>query len=471
MTLTKKLVLGIVAILTFLSIVIGLTSVLVLRHFLIERLDGQLANVLERVEQVIPRPQDDRPPGIGDAQGAGTLGLLVRDGRILAPKYLDDNAQLRTLSRIQQLRLLAVESRDPTTVQLGGKLGNYRVASKDGIQGGRLIVGLPMRDVEVTTLQLAGTLTVVAILGISIAGLIGTIFVRRSMKPLATVAATASKVSELSLDRGEVELLPRVPDGYANSNNEVGQVGIALNRLLDRVSSALAARQASERKVRQFVADASHELRTPLASIRGYSELTRRSGVKLDPDLSKALSRIESESIRMTGLVEDLLLLARLDEHTELQLGRMDLLPLCRNVFEDSVASSSNHRWAFNASSEPIWVNGDPDRLHQAIGNLLANARIHTPEGSQIELNLAVEGTNAIIKVTDDGPGIPESIVPMLFERFIRADSSRSRKAGGSGLGLSISRAIFEEHNGTLTVKSKPGLTVFTGAIPLASDQ
>ncbi|MBX3116863.1 MAG: ATP-binding protein [Cryobacterium sp.] len=473
MTLSRRLVIGIVAILTLLSVLVGISSVLVLRHFLIERLDSQLESALKRVVQVIPRlpgEEQDRPPGAGEAQGAGTLGLLVRNGRILAPSYLDETAQLRTLDAKAQEALLSVTSQTPVTVQLGGTLGNYRVISDSGVFGGRLIVGLPMRDVEMTTWQLAVIVTIVAAIGIALAGFGGRIFVRRSLQPLAAVASTASKVTELNLDKGEVALGDRVPSSLTQSPNEVGQVAVALNRLLDHVSAALNSRELSEKRVRQFVADASHELRTPLASIRGYSELTRRSGAKLDPDMRKALSRIESESIRMTALVEDLLLLARLDEGSELQLEPVDLTVVAQNTIGDLKVSAPDHEWEI-AGVEDATVIGDSFRLQQAIGNLLVNARAHTPPGSTVRLELGSTEDSVTVRVVDNGPGIDPEIIPTLFERFVTGDASRSRKTGGSGLGLAITKAIVESHGGNVAVESTPGRTAFKLTIPRPASQ
>ncbi len=469
MTLRRRLVLGIVLLLALLSIVIGTVSVAVLRQALTDRLDLQLDSALHRVETFLPRGQAPDPgtaPGIGDAQGAGTLGLVVHGGVILAPQYFDDAANLRTLSTGQQSALLAVESTVPTTVQLGGELGSYRVVTARTIFGDELIVGLPMREVDATTWQLAGIVGVVAIAGLAIAGAAGTFFVRLALRPLAGVVETATRVSELPLDRGEVALAERVPDAGTDPSTEVGRVGAALNRLLEHVAAALSARQASENRVRQFVADASHELRTPLASIRGYSELTRRSGHALPEDIATALSRIESESIRMTALVEELLLLARLDEGTELRAEPVDLVALVADSVADARASGPDHEWLLTTGDGGAIVVGDAARLQQAVSNLLANARLYTPAGTTVTIVLDSEGDRVVVTVADDGPGIPAELVPDLFERFVRGDSSRSRSAGSTGLGLAITRAIVEAHGGSIAVASEPGSTRFTLALP-----
>lgn len=474
-SLRRRLVLGIVALLALLSIVIGAVSVLTLRQTLTDRLDTQLFAAMKRSQTFLPQlgiSLPDQPPGTGDAQSAGTLGLIVRNGSIPAPRYLDDDAHLHSLTPDQQRTLLAVTGTSPVTVQLGGTLGSYRVVTAATEGGYELIAGLPLREVDATTGQLLAIIAAVAAIGIALAAAIGTFVVRVALRPLEGVVATATRVAELELDRGEVALAERVPQAATDNSTEVGQVGAALNRLLEHVAAALSARQASENRVRQFVADASHELRTPLASIRGYSELTRRSGHELPADITKSLSRIESESIRMTALVEELLLLARLDEGTELRSESVDLGAVVADAVGDARASSSKHRWILDPMSSPVHVVGDPARILQAVSNLLANARVHTPPGTTVTIAVESRGEgiagSAIVTVADDGPGIDPELLPTLFERFVRGDGSRSRTAGSTGLGLAIVRAIAEAHGGTVAVESTPGSTRFTLTLPTA---
>jgi two-component system OmpR family sensor kinase len=238
--------------------------------------------------------------------------------------------------------------------------------------------------------------------------------------------------------------------------------------MLGHVASALTARQASENKVRQFVADASHELRTPLAAIRGYAELTRRGDHELPDDVVHSLGRVESEATRMTSLVEDLLLLARLDEGRDLESDPLDLSRLLIDAVSDAHAAGPEHEWSLDMPEEPVLIDGDDARLHQVVANLLANARVHTPDGTDVVTAVSIEGEDAVITVTDDGPGIPEDLQPVLFERFARGDSSRSRAAGSTGLGLAIVAAVVEGHDGTVTVQSEPGRTQFRVTLPLS---
>jgi two-component system OmpR family sensor kinase len=298
------------------------------------------------------------------------------------------------------------------------------------------------------------------------AGWGGAFIIRRTLKPLDRVAATASRVSELELDRGKVNLAQRVPESDTDLRTEVGKVGAALNKMLDHVGSALEARHASEMQVRQFVADASHELRTPLAAIRGYAELSRRSRQPVPDEIAHVLNRVESEARRMTTLVEDLLLLARLDAGRPLAHDPVDLTMLVVDAVSDAHAAGPRHDWQLDLPEEPVTVIGDGARLHQVLANLLANARTHTPEGTTVTVGVSATDQLAMIRVIDAGPGIPAELQPHIFERFARGDSSRSRAAGSTGLGLSIVHAVVTAHGGRVTVTSQPGRTQFTVLLP-----
>jgi two-component system OmpR family sensor kinase len=256
----------------------------------------------------------------------------------------------------------------------------------------------------------------------------------------------------------------------ANPNTEVGRLGLAVNRMLDHISAALSTRQASESRVRQFVADASHELRTPLAAIQGYTELAQRNRAEVPADVAHAMSRVESEAQRMTRLVEDLLLLARLDSGRPLERRPVDLARLCADLVSDAHAAGPDHHWNLDVPPEPLLVSGDDARLHQVVANLLANARVHTPAGTTVTVSLTSDGDTAILRVMDDGPGIPAVLQPEVFERFARADTARSHVDGSTGLGLAIVSAVVGAHNGTIALRSAPGNTEFTVRLPLMTD-
>ena len=220
--------------------------------------------------------------------------------------------------------------------------------------------------------------------------------------------------------------------------------------------------------MRQFVADASHELRTPLASIRGYSELTRRGDYELPADVVRALGRIESESVRMTSLVEDLLLLARLDEGQDLVFAQVDLGPLLVDAVGDAQVAAPDHEFSLDAPESPVVVDGDGRRLQQVVANLLTTQRA-TPRGARRSMSrLRTRGTSVVITVQDDGPGIPEDLQPRAVPTFRPRDSSRSRQSGSTGLGLAIVSAVVDAHQGKVSAVSEPGKTVFTVRLPKA---
>ena len=235
--------------------------------------------------------------------------------------------------------------------------------------------------------------------------------------------------------------------------------------MLDHIAAALSARQASETRVRQFVADASHELRTPLAAIRGYTELTQRMGDDREA-VAHAMSRVASETERMTRLVEDLLLLARLDSGRPLEREPVDLSRLAVDAVSDAHVAGPDHQWELDLPEEPVVVTGDAARLQQVLTNLLANARVHTGAGTVVTTRLSTEPTHTVLQVIDNGPGIPVALQSEVFERFARGDTSRSRKGGSTGLGLAIVSAVVKAHNGTITVDSSPGHTEFTVRLP-----
>jgi two-component system OmpR family sensor kinase len=285
------------------------------------------------------------------------------------------------------------------------------------------------------------------------------------------VAATANTVSELPLAEGDIDLTERVPDHLTDERTEVGQVGAALNTLLAHVESSLDARHRSELQVRQFVADASHELRSPLATIAGYTELARRR-----PDdtatIGTALDKVEEESGRMTSLVEDLLLLARLDSGRPLERKPVDLTRLLLEAVSDARVVSPDHRWRLDVPDDAVdsayEVPGDELRLHQVVTNLLTNAQRYTPAGTTVTVTVRRDG----FTVHDDGPGIPPDLVDHAFERFARGDTARTRGsvagvgAVGVGLGLSLVQAIVKSHGGTVALASRPGDTTIDVTLP-----
>lgn len=478
-SLRGRLVAGILGLLVVLSVAIGGISTAVLQNNLVERLDRQLLAAVERSGAAIGgQPDPGAPPPVSDfvrGERAGAIGAVVLNGYFVSAGYLSETGEARPLSVAQGATLVSVPADGrPHTVDLGASLGSYRVVIDALNSNSAVIVGLSLADVDATVGQLLLTIGLVTALAILAAVLLGTLVVRVALRPLDRVVVTATRVSELRLEEGEVELAERVPEADTAPTTEVGRVGAALNRLLGRVEQALTARQASENKLRRFVADASHELRTPLASIRGYSEFVRSTAPDLEPDFARSLERIDSESQRMTSLVEDLLLLARLDSEPALVPASVDLSRLLVDTVSDAHAAGPDHLFEVELPDEPVVVSGDPSRLHQVVANLLANARIHTPAGTRVVASLELDEERARIAIVDDGPGIPPEQQPALFERFVRGDGSRSRSAdaagGGTGLGLAIVKAIVEAHCGTVSVESAPGRTVFSVQVPVSRE-
>jgi two-component system, OmpR family, sensor kinase len=342
--------------------------------------------------------------------------------------------------------------------------------------------GLPLSDLhdQLRDVALAGTAVFAVVL--VLAGVLGTFLVRFSLRPLRRVANTASQVAELPLESGEVSLPAGVPD--TDPGTETGQVGLAFNRMLGHVETALRRRAASEARLRRFAADASHELRTPLAAIRGYAELALLHPGDAPEAVTHALGRVLSESTRMSVLVDDLLLLARLDAGRPLTREPVDMTRLAIDATSDAQVARRSHRWVLELPDDPELVLGDEHRLRQVLANLLSNAGRHTPDGTTVTVRVSGSlpdgepgsgaGTVAhgalppapqlVVSVTDDGPGIPADLLPDLFERFTRADTSRSHAANASstGLGLAIVDAVVVAHQGAVLVTSRPGMTRFT---------
>ncbi len=399
----------------------------------------------------------------------GFLLVVQAPGGELTGSYVDSDADLRSMTRRQLDQLVRDASSDSaSSVEVAG-VGTYRLRP---ISAGDVVgfAGLPTAELNRPITEMVTTIVLVTAGGLLLLGAALAVVIRRSLRPLRAVADTATRVAALPLAQGEVSIRERVPDAEADDRNEIGRVGAALNTLLDHVDASLDARQRNEERMRAFVADASHELRTPLASIRGYSELSLRAmrqGLPgTDENTEQALERIQAQSLRMTHLVEDLLLLARLDEGQELVFGAVDLTRLVVDTVADARAAGPDHDWVLDVGDEPAVVAGDATRLTQVVANLLANARVHTPAGTEVTASVAIEGATAVLRVHDDGPGIDPAVAGELFERFSRADRSRARQTGGTGLGLSIARAIVLAHGGTLGVTSEPGSTTFELRLP-----
>ena len=466
-SLTSRLVITAVALVAVASLLIGTVTTVAMRSYLYDRHDQQVVQSLNRVV---------RPPDRGGPIGPGpSLGTELRTVTGLYPDDGADEAFIigtRSDSEVMRRPVSSTATQQLDEVPADGKvhgvdltgLGSYRVAARE-VRGGKVATGLPSSDVDDILASLIGWEALLGLLGIAAAAVAGTLVVRRQLRPLNEVAATAHAVAGLPLATGEIGVTERAPPHLTDERTEVGQVGAALNSLLEHVETSLAARHRSEQQVRQFVGDASHELRTPLATIHGYAELSRRT-----PDdpvaLSSALAKVETEADRMSGLVEDLLLLARLDAGRPLERTEVDVTRLLLESVVDARVVSPAHKWQLDLPDEPVTVTGDQRRLHQVVTNLLGNARHHTPPGTTVTVSATTADDLVRIAVRDNGPGLPEGLADSAFERFTRGDSSRTRASGGAGLGLSLVSAIAEAHRGSAHVDSRPGSTTFSVQLP-----
>ncbi|WTJ01059.1 HAMP domain-containing histidine kinase [Streptomyces sp. NBC_00723] len=461
--------------------VMALTTVFAQRAYLLGNLDDRVTNAAERSlggASLHPGLTQDLTFLNESGHPAGMLAArLDADGTVLAAATVGQDAPPQNLTETQISALKGIATDGGLHTRAVPGLGTYRFTALDN-NGVRVLTGLPMDDVQDMIGGLVVVEAVVAAAGLTVAGCVCAVVIRRQLRPLGRVAATAVEVSHAPLCRGEVTGLTRVPERDTDPGSEAGQVGAALNRMIDHVESSLAERQRSEERMRRseermrrFLADASHELRTPLASIAGYAELMNRGTDRIEPGL--AWRRVTAESARMTGLVEDLLLLARLDEGRPLQSAEVDLAALVAETVWDARAAGSGHDWQLELwLDEAPLVLGDEARLHQVVANLLANARVHTPVGTSVVAVVEARRGMCAVRVRDDGPGIPPDLLPTVFERFTRADASRARATAGSGagLGLAIVAAITSAHGGHIDVHSEPGRTEFTVELPLAGE-
>jgi two-component system sensor histidine kinase TrcS len=483
-TLRRQLVVGVSAVVMAVLLTVGTLSVLTLRGSVTGIIDSRLAVSAEGFGQSVtkyrstPAPSGELPAAgsmkpltqlIG--QAPGNVVVLIQRGKVVdSALFADGDAGPAPNEAVQKIASLPWTGSGVQSVYLPG-VGKYRMESRPGDGDEVLITGVSLKPASAAVTRETVVVVVMTAAALLVTALCTFLIVRFALRPLGRVAATAAEVATLPLNRDHHTIAPRVQLRDTDPSTEVGLVGDTLNRLLDHVERALAEVAASDRRMRQFITDASHELRTPLAAIHGYAELTRQDSSAL-PDVTEySLARIEAEARRMNSLVADLLLLARLDEGQDLDTADVDLTDLVVDAVNDAAVSAPTHRWVTNAPGGAVWVRGDRARLHQLLANLLSNARVHTPEGTTVTTNLAIErGHDAEyveLSVSDDGPGIPPELLPHLFERFVRADKSRSRQAGSFGLGLSIAASIIEAHNGSIGGESADGRTTFRVRLPL----
>ena len=480
--LRTKLILATLALLTAICIAIGVFSHVAMSSYLTGQLDEALTPAAGRAG-FSNGPPPGQSPDINDVnpenaagQRPGTLNAVLDDGEAQKSALVQDNGSTEPLTDADLDLLASVDpANGPEELVLSS--GQYRVDAASLAfgpdKGSVLVTGLSTAERDSTLTSLDLTVAGVSLAGLVFTGLAGTAIIRRSLRPLEELSAVATSVSRLPLSSGEVAMPMRVPPAAAQPGTEVGTVGLALNEMIDHVTSALRERHASETKVRQFVADASHELRTPLTSIRGYTELVLMSET-VSPAGRSALERVDSESRRMSSLVEDLLLLARLDEGQRGEVSDVDLTELVIETTSDARVTAPAYTWSLDLPEEPVEIRAVGTEIRQVLINLLSNAHKHTPPGTKIATALTItpddDGEHATVTVTDSGPGIDPSFLDTIFTRFSRGDAARSAGTGSTtstGLGLAIVKALVEANGGTISVTSEPGRTQFRVDLPL----
>jgi two-component system, OmpR family, sensor kinase len=461
MTLRTRLVAILAALITLGLLISGFLTYGTLKNYLFDRVDEQLRNVqpeavhalIDTVEGRIPslEAQNHLPIAVY-AELRNTEGLEIqhvsfgfRGGETNYTPLIP-----RSLAASPSGALLTVGSEKSDSYK-------YRVLATS-IRGGTLIVAIPLAEAQETLGRLLRIEIIVAVVLLIAISLLAWVLIKRELTPLHRMTQTAGEIAAGDLSQ-------RVQE--ADGRTEVGRLGRSLNTMLERIEQAFEARRASEERMRRFLADASHELRTPLTSIRGYAELFRRGAAERPGDLELSMRRIEDEAARMGVLVEELLVLAHLDQTRPMAREETDLSSLVRDAVEDGRARDP-HRSLHTDIEDGIFVLGDSDRFLEAVGNLIANAFVHTPSDSQVSVWLGREDGDALLTVMDSGPGLSPEALEHAFDRFWRDDPSRARHLGGSGLGLAIVDAVVRAHGGAVTADNAPeGGARFTVRIPL----
>jgi two-component system OmpR family sensor kinase len=455
--LRVKLIAAMLALVTMALVVIGVASAVVMRNSLLNRIDDQLRNFAQAIDDtaqhnirlLLPRyvnfvvSQSPEPDST----------------TILDPPYSSQNKSVNELPTMPTSSQVAAQLGKPYNAKSRGTMARWRILVTQTSDGYYLVVGESLADVDSTVDDLvAAELVIGAGVLIVLAG-IGVAIVQSSLQPLRDIERTAAAIAAGDLSR-------RVPESPPET--EAGRLARALNAMLAQIEWAFRARAASEHRMRQFVADASHELRTPLTTIRGFAELYRQGAARDPEETAALLKRIEDEAARMGLLVEDLLLLARLDEERPLTLAPLDLRVIANDAVEAARAVAPDRPITLEMErDEPIVVDGDEPRLRQVVGNLVTNALTHTPAGTPVALRLRIDGGSALIEVADSGPGLSEEQAQRVFERFYRVDKARTRRAAGTtqavtphsgaGLGLAIVAGLVAIHRGTVSVFSTLG--------------
>ena len=472
-SLRTRLLVGVLLLSALGFLVSDLVAQNAMQKFLVEQVDDQLLSVadgaLMRVDRAGIQDDDDdgrtksaAPAPLRSVPSSVSITLLDPFGNYVGGVGGDLNAQKITDYVLGTLPARAAEyGNKPFTLEVPGS--DFRVLARVLPSAmGSVFVAQSLSGVDETSKRLRLIFVFIGLIALLLIALASRIVIKIGLRPLADVEDVAEKIAD-------GDLSARLPD--AKPDTEVGRLVSSLNAMLSRIEESFAARAESESKLRRFVADASHELRTPLTAIRGFAELHRQGAVKGEAATSELVGRIENESVRMGALVEDLLMLARLDQSRELVSEPVNLNEVVTESVESARAAGPEHPISIDLPDE-AFVLGDAGKIYQVVANLLANARIHTPVGTPISVSVKSDDAGTTISIKDSGPGLSEADQARIFERFYRADPSRNRSnEEGSGLGLSIVDAVMQAHGGKVGVTSKLGEgATFTVFFPLAAN-
>ncbi len=400
------------------------------------------------------RPPEDLDPSQGDAEESPGRFSSLYVGEVdnatvvtlISPNLIGDDVAPPRIDATQAVA--AARDSEPFTVDSTDGSIRYRVrASIDPLDGVVRVVALPIDSVDDAITGLLAVEVLGAIVILAVLALVAWWVIRLGIRPIKQMTSAAASIAAGDLS----ERVPEAPQG-----TEAGQLGDALNTMLERIETAFDEKVATEERLRRFVADASHELRTPVATIRGYAELFRTGGLEEVSSLQDAMRRTEQEATRMGGLVDDLLQLARMDEGRPIARDPVDLCAIARDAAGDALAVDPDRPVRVDADAS-VMVSGDEARLRQVLANVLGNAMVHTPAGTPVEIEVSGGTDAAVLSVRDHGPGMNEEVAARALERFYRADPARSRDRGGSGLGLAIVDAIVQAHQGSTAIESLPG--------------
>lgn len=465
-SLRGRLVAGLLLVATLGLLAVDVAAVTALRAYLLQRLDDQLVVAAPTVVDRLLQGNVPLLPSSGDpGQVAPTdfVVQLVDDAggpvQLFAdPARLDPQRQPPVIAGVDAAEVVR-RNGAPFSVRAGDGADYRAVALPLGSNFGAVIVSIPLSELAFTTGRLLVIEAVATAAVLALMVVLALVVVRVGLRPLTGVGSTARAIADGDLSR---RVSPAEPD------TEVGQLGLALNDMLAQIEAGFAVRAASEQRLRQFVADASHELRTPVTSIRGYAELHRQGAVTDPEHLARVMGRIEAEAIRMGALVNDLLLLTRLDQTPPVNHEPVDLGRVVADAVHDFGALEPDRPVEADLPAYPVMVVGDRHQLEQVLANLTSNVRTHVPATAPVRISLWVDGDTAVLDVADSGPGMPADVATRVFERFYRADGGRSRARGGAGLGLSIVAAIIAAHRGTVAVVSEPATgTTFRISLPV----